>query len=102
MWQWGAASGWHDNFFTDVAMINNSTQFKTEPLDARQLLSFITVAKTRNFTEAGKELCLSQSAVSHAVKALEDELGHQLLDRDGKKYRSPLRANICCTTPKKF
>jgi len=68
-------------------MIENPTHFKIKPLDSRQLLSFVTVAKTRSFTEAGKELCLSQSAVSHAVKALEDEIGHRLLDRDGKKMQ---------------
>src|SRR4051794_32950105 len=54
------------------------------PLDSRQLLSFVTVARTRSFTQAGKELFLSQSAISHAVKALEEEVGHGLLDRNGK------------------
>ena len=65
----------------------NPTQFKRQPLDSRQLLSFVTVARTRSFTLAGKELHLSQSAVSHAVKALENELGHRLLDRDGKRIQ---------------
>ena len=57
------------------------------PFDSQKLLSFVTVARTRSFTQTGKELFLSQSAVSHAVKALEDELGHSLLDRDGKKLQ---------------
>ncbi len=56
-------------------------------LDSRQLLSFVTVAHTRSFTQAGKQLYLTQSAVSHAVKALEEELGHRLLDRNGKKLQ---------------
>jgi DNA-binding transcriptional LysR family regulator len=60
---------------------------KKQPLDSRQLLLFVTVARTRSFTRAGRELYLSQSAVSHAVKSLEDELGHRLLDRDGKKMQ---------------
>jgi len=63
------------------------TQFRKQPLDSRQLLSFVTVARTRSFTLAGKELNLSQSAVSHAVKALESELSHRLLDREGKKIQ---------------
>ena len=62
-------------------------QFKIQLLDSRQLLSFVTVARTRSFTQAGKELFLSQSAVSHAVKALEKELGHRLLVRDAKKIQ---------------
>jgi DNA-binding transcriptional LysR family regulator len=57
------------------------------PIDSRQLLSFATVARTRSFTEAGKELSLSQSAISHAVKALEGEMGQRLLDRNGKKLQ---------------
>ena len=64
----------------------NSARLK-QPLDSRQLLSFVTVARTRSFTQAGKELFLSQSAVSHAVKALEDAVGQPLLDRDGKKLQ---------------
>ena len=65
----------------------NLNGLKKPPIDSRQLLSFVTVARTRNFTQAGKELYLSQSAVSHAVKALEVELGQPLLDRDGKKIQ---------------
>jgi DNA-binding transcriptional LysR family regulator len=57
------------------------------PLDSWQLLSFVTVARTLSFTLAGKRLSLSQSAVSHAVKTLEDELGHRLLDRNGKNIQ---------------
>jgi DNA-binding transcriptional LysR family regulator len=60
---------------------------RTHPIDSRQLLSFATVAKTRSFTQAGKELSLSQSAISHAVKALEVEIGQALLDRNGKNLQ---------------
>lgn len=54
-------------------------------LDARQLLAFATVARRASFTLAAKELFLTQSAVSHAMKALEDELGCRLFDRLGKR-----------------
>lgn len=62
-------------------------RFKKPPLDSRQLLAFATVARTLSFTLAGKELYVTQSAVSYAVKGLEEELGCRLLDRDGKKLR---------------
>ena len=55
------------------------------PFDSRQLRAFTTLAKTGSFTIAAKELFLSQSAVSHSIKALEDDIGCRLLDRVGKK-----------------
>src|SRR5437588_12574632 len=56
-----------------------------QPLDTRQLRAFATLARTGSFTLAAKELYLSQSAVSHSMKALEQEVGCRLLDRMGKK-----------------
>lgn len=56
-------------------------------LDTRQLLAFVLVGRTLSFTQAGKELFVTQSAVSHAVKALEEEVGQRLLDRNGNKLR---------------
>jgi DNA-binding transcriptional LysR family regulator len=59
-------------------------------LNSRQLLSFVTVARTRSFTISGKELSLSQSAVSHGVTALEEELNCTLFHRAGKNiYLTP-------------
>ena len=55
------------------------------PLDSRQLRAFATVARTGSFTLAAQELFLSQSAVSHSMKALEQEVACRLLDRMGKK-----------------
>src|SRR6266516_5440895 len=55
------------------------------PLDSRQLRAFVTLARTGSFTLAAKELFLSQSAVSHSMRALEEEVGCRLLDRVGKK-----------------
>ncbi|MFT3781554.1 MAG: LysR family transcriptional regulator [Nibricoccus sp.] len=54
-------------------------------LDSRQLLAFAAVARRGSFTLAAKELFLTQSAISHAMKALETELGCRLLDRVGKR-----------------
>ncbi|EPY02362.1 LysR family transcriptional regulator [Magnetospirillum fulvum] len=45
------------------------------------LLTFITIARERNFTRAAAKLGLSQSALSHTIRALETRLGLQLLTR---------------------
>jgi DNA-binding transcriptional LysR family regulator len=47
----------------------------------RQLRVFITVAQVRSFSRAGEVIGLSQSAVSHSVKELENQTGVRLLDR---------------------
>ncbi|MGI9521760.1 MAG: LysR family transcriptional regulator [Hyphomicrobiaceae bacterium] len=47
----------------------------------RQLKTFIAIAETGTFSAAGGVVGLSHSAVSLHVKALEDELGVQLIDR---------------------
>lgn len=57
----------------------------TRTLDSRQLLAFATLARRNSFTVAAKDLFLTQSAVSHAIKALEQELGTRLFDRVGKR-----------------
>lgn len=46
-----------------------------------QLEIFALVAELRGFTAAANKLCISQSAVSHALKALERELGVDLIVR---------------------
>jgi LysR family transcriptional regulator, low CO2-responsive transcriptional regulator len=56
-----------------------------EPIDSRQLRAFSILARTGSFTLVARELFLSQSAVSHSMKALEEDLGCRLLDRMGKK-----------------
>lgn len=47
----------------------------------RQLRIFVTVANARSFSRAGEMIGLSQSAVSHSVKELENQTGVRLLDR---------------------
>src|SRR2546423_12749327 len=46
-----------------------------------QLRTFRVVAETLNFTRAAERLNLTQSAVSHQIKALEAELGEPLFIR---------------------
>lgn len=50
-----------------------------------QLETFKVVANTLHFTQASKELNLTQSAVSYQIKSLEEELGVQLFNRDKRK-----------------
>jgi len=50
-------------------------------MELGQLRTFRTVAETLNFTRASKSLNLTQSAVSHQIKALEKELGEPLFIR---------------------
>lgn len=57
----------------------------TRPLDSRQLAAFAALARCQSFTRAAKELYLTQSAVSHAIKALEEEVGSRLVDRAGRR-----------------
>lgn len=53
-------------------------------LDSRQLLAARVLADTGSFTLAGQHLSLTQSAVSHAIKALEQEVECTLFLRTGK------------------
>jgi DNA-binding transcriptional LysR family regulator len=52
-----------------------------------QLRTFRVVAETLNFTRAAKQLNLTQSAVSHQIKALETELGELLFIRAKRGVR---------------
>jgi DNA-binding transcriptional LysR family regulator len=57
---------------------------KKSVLDSRQLLAARVLADTGSFTLAGQQLSLTQSAVSHAIKALEEEVECRLFIRSGK------------------
>ena len=68
------------------------------PLNA--LKAFEAAARHESFTRAAEELCVTQGAVSHQVKALELELGLKLFNRErqrliiteaGREYLTVLR-----------
>jgi len=68
------------------------------PLNA--LKAFEAAARHESFTSAAEELCVTQGAVSHQVKALETELGLKLFNRErqrlvitegGREYLAVLR-----------
>lgn len=53
--------------------------------DLRQIRAFVAVADEGSFTLAARRIFVTQSAVSHAMRALEEQLSCQLLDRGGKR-----------------
>src|SRR5436189_6155314 len=53
-------------------------------MDLRRLEIFAKVAELGSFSRAAEALYLTQPTVSEHVRALEDELGVQLLDRLGR------------------
>jgi DNA-binding transcriptional LysR family regulator len=55
------------------------------------LLAFIAVARERSFTRAAAQLRISQSTLSHTIKALEQRLGLRLLTRTTRSV-SPTEA----------
>jgi DNA-binding transcriptional LysR family regulator len=43
------------------------------------LAAFVAIAEERSFTKAGKRLSVSPSAMSHAIRGLEEQAGVRLL-----------------------
>lgn len=56
-------------------------------MDLRRIQVFVTAATSKTFTEAGKRLHLSQSAVSQQIRLLEEEVGEQLFQRINQSVR---------------
>jgi DNA-binding transcriptional LysR family regulator len=50
-------------------------------MEFRELQYLLTLAETRNMTRAAEQLYISQSALSHYLKCVEEELGVRLFDR---------------------
>lgn len=58
---------------------------------------FYYVATSLSFSEASKQLFISQSAVSQSIKTLEKKLDQPLFIRSTKKYSSLCRKSIIKT-----
>jgi DNA-binding transcriptional LysR family regulator len=56
-------------------------------MELRNLRAMVEVVRRTTFSGAAKELFATQSAVSKAVRQLEDELGVLLLERNGRNSR---------------
>jgi DNA-binding transcriptional LysR family regulator len=62
--------------------------------DLDHLLAFLAVGQERSFTRAAAKLGVSQSALSHTIRGLEERLGVRLLTRTTRSV-SPRRATAC-------
>ncbi len=51
------------------------------PVNPNDLIAFLAVARERSFTRAAARLGVSQSALSHTIRGLEERLGLRLLTR---------------------
>ncbi len=51
----------------------------------QSLRAFEAAARLENFTRAGEELNITHSAVSHQIRALEDNTGRKLFQRQGRQ-----------------
>ena len=56
--------------------------------NVNDLISFLAVARERSFTNAAAKLGVSQSALSHTVRGLEERLGVRLLDPHDAQRRA--------------
>ncbi len=66
-------------------------------MEIRQLRYFEAVARHRHFTHAADELHVAQSALSHQVKQLEQELGARLLHRTTRSVRPTEAGELVAT-----
>ncbi|RST31264.1 LysR family transcriptional regulator [Sphingomonas ginkgonis] len=53
-------------------------------MEMQQVRYFLAVARTLNFTRAAEDCNVTQPALTRAVKQLEDELGGELIRREGR------------------
>jgi len=64
---------------------DETNSWMKSPIDSQQLQAFAILARNGSFTQTARELFLTQSAISHSIKALESDVGCRLLDRVGRK-----------------
>ena len=67
--------------------------------NVNDLLAFLAVAKERSFTRAAAKLGVSQSALSHTIRGLEERLELRLITRaaGNPHRRSPCWSMRCAT-----
>jgi len=56
-------------------------KFHMEKINLNSLAAFMVIARERSFTRAAAQLGLSQSALSHTMRGMEEKLGVRLLTR---------------------
>lgn len=77
-----------NNLSVDLPLLGPTDQNQT-PMKTNLLRSFVAVAEARSFSNAAREIHLSQSAVSKHIARLETECGVRLVARRGR--------NVECT-----
>lgn len=70
-----------------MMVIQKVNEYSTAMLELRHLRAFVAIAETGNLSKAAKRLNLSQPALSHQMKALEDYLGVGLFQRKSTPLR---------------
>jgi DNA-binding transcriptional LysR family regulator len=68
-----------------LAIRLNGANGMKELIESRQIRAFVAVARRGNFTHGAKDVFLTQSAVSHAIKSLEEDVGVSLFQRVGRR-----------------
>lgn len=56
-----------------------------QTLDSRRLKAFVVLAENGSYTETARQLFVTHSAISHSMRALEEEVGCRLLSMLNKK-----------------
>jgi DNA-binding transcriptional LysR family regulator len=62
-------------------------------MDTRQLATFCAVVERKSFSEAAERLGVTQPAVSQQIRALEERVGQQLVDRSGRRVEATEAGN---------
>lgn len=65
-------------------MLRNIHLMPSRPPSLRAVAAFEAAARHQSFARAAAELNLTQGAVSHAVRGLEERLGQRLFERQGR------------------
>lgn len=66
----------------------------------KRLKYFVSVAELGSFTEAAAECGVSQSAISQQIKALEKELGAELIERRSRGFALTAAGELVCARGK--
>ncbi len=67
-------------------------------MEIYQLKTFVTIAREGSITRAANILCLSQPAVSAHIKAMEDEVGFSLFERNARGMNLTAQGNSLLLT----
>ncbi len=77
-------------------MLNQIVMNRVSKMNLTTLKYFISVASLGSITEVSKEAYVSQSAVSKTIKQLEEEIGVELFDREGRTIKLNQQGKFLC------